>query len=240
MASGLNSEGTEASPLFPALIGRWAQVLDGCVVAAAEQAAARNKYAGRLTLDFLEERLGHRAFDRIRELDCSSLKIRDAGSVFLGDDFAGLQELCLDSNLLVDVSGERAPGPRGACACASASGWALRLRGSVFRGGGAAGSRGKGAALLRRASQQGARILAGQHGPSCLLLLYRPRALPYIRTCICIPARCPGRTRAAGSGMFACMHVGEQALRALLHTGVCVCACALQAWRCCPTWGCCA
>lgn len=36
------------------------QVLDGVAVSAVEQAAAKNKYAGRLTADFLEERLGHR------------------------------------------------------------------------------------------------------------------------------------------------------------------------------------
>lgn len=58
---------------------------------AAEQAAAKNRYAGRLTADFLEERLGHRLFDRIRDLDCSGLKIRDVGSVFLSEDMEGLQ-----------------------------------------------------------------------------------------------------------------------------------------------------
>ncbi len=67
------------------------QVLDGVAVTAAEQAAAKNRYAGRLTADFLEERLGHRLFDRIRDLDCSGLKIRDVGSVFLSEDMEGLQ-----------------------------------------------------------------------------------------------------------------------------------------------------
>ncbi|EFJ42239.1 hypothetical protein VOLCADRAFT_119475, partial [Volvox carteri f. nagariensis] len=70
----------------------------------AEQAAAKNKYAGRLTADFLEERLGHRLFDRIRDLDCSGLRIRDVGVVFLMEDLEGLQELNLDNNLLSDVS----------------------------------------------------------------------------------------------------------------------------------------
>ncbi|KAG2449146.1 hypothetical protein HYH02_005893 [Chlamydomonas schloesseri] len=80
------------------------KVLDGVAVAAAEQAAAKNKYAGRLTADFLEERLGHRLFDRIRDLDCSGLKIRDVGSVFLGEDMDGLQELNLDNNMMTEVS----------------------------------------------------------------------------------------------------------------------------------------
>jgi hypothetical protein len=67
------------------------QVLDGVAVTAAEQAAARNRYAGRLTLHFLEERLGHRLFDRIRDLDCSGLRIRDVGAVFLSEELEGLQ-----------------------------------------------------------------------------------------------------------------------------------------------------
>ncbi|GLI61365.1 hypothetical protein VaNZ11_003728 [Volvox africanus] len=80
------------------------KVLDGVAVTAIEQAAAKNKYAGRLTADFLEERLGHRLFDRIRDLDCSGLRIRDVGVVFLMEDLEGLQELNLDNNLLSDVS----------------------------------------------------------------------------------------------------------------------------------------
>ncbi|GIL49189.1 hypothetical protein Vafri_5338 [Volvox africanus] len=80
------------------------KVLDGVAVSAIEQAAAKNKYAGRLTADFLEERLGHRLFDRIRDLDCSGLRIRDVGVVFLMEDLEGLQELNLDNNLLSDVS----------------------------------------------------------------------------------------------------------------------------------------
>lgn len=55
---------------------RASQVLDGAPIEAAEQAAAKSKYSGRLTLEFLEERLGHRLFSRIRELDVSGLKVR--------------------------------------------------------------------------------------------------------------------------------------------------------------------
>ncbi|GLC71381.1 hypothetical protein PLESTF_001109300 [Pleodorina starrii] len=80
------------------------KVLDGVAVSPSEVAAAKNKYAGRLTADFLEERLGHRLFDRIRDLDCSGLRIRDVGVVFLMEDLEGLQELNLDNNLLTDVS----------------------------------------------------------------------------------------------------------------------------------------
>ena len=51
------------------------QVLDGVPIEAAEQAAAKSKHSGRLTRDFLEERLGHTMFDQIRDMDCSSLKV---------------------------------------------------------------------------------------------------------------------------------------------------------------------
>ena len=59
------------------------QVLDGIPIEAAEQAAAKSKYSGRLTRDFLEERLGHAMFDRIRDMDCSGLKVW-AGCVNIG------------------------------------------------------------------------------------------------------------------------------------------------------------
>lgn len=53
------------------------KVLDGSSIDAAEQAAARERYSGRLTVDFLEERLGGRSFESIRELDLSHCRIRD-------------------------------------------------------------------------------------------------------------------------------------------------------------------
>lgn len=36
----------------------------------------------------------------------TTVQVRDVGTVFLGDEFESLQELCLDNNLLVDVSGK--------------------------------------------------------------------------------------------------------------------------------------
>ena len=50
-------------------------MLDGVSVDAVETASARSKYSGRLTLEFLEEKLGHRMFDRIRDLDAAGLKV---------------------------------------------------------------------------------------------------------------------------------------------------------------------
>lgn len=55
------------------------------------QAAAKSKYSGRLTRDFLRERFHHAMFDRVRDLDCSGLKIRDVGVVFLAEEFEFLQ-----------------------------------------------------------------------------------------------------------------------------------------------------
>ncbi|GMH33137.1 hypothetical protein BSKO_00971 [Bryopsis sp. KO-2023] len=80
------------------------KVLDGQRIESAEQASAKSQYAGRLTLEFLEERLGHRFFDRIRELDISGLRLRDVGRVFQVE-FESLQHLNLDNNLVTDASG---------------------------------------------------------------------------------------------------------------------------------------
>lgn len=71
---------------------------------AAEQAAAKSKYAGKLTMDFLEERVGHRFFEHLRELDLSGFRLRDLGDIFHREEFAHLRELNLDNNFLTDVS----------------------------------------------------------------------------------------------------------------------------------------
>ncbi|KAL3155218.1 Leucine-rich repeat-containing protein 9 [Trebouxia sp. C0010 RCD-2024] len=83
------------------------KVLDGGAVEAGEQAASRNLYAGRLTLDGLVEHVGHSHFERLRELDLSGLGLREVGDVFTreGGHFSGLQMLTLDSNELTEISG---------------------------------------------------------------------------------------------------------------------------------------
>ncbi len=80
------------------------QVLDGVTVEAGEQAASRNLYAGRLTLDSLVERVGHSHFERLREMDLSGLK--ELGDVFTKEEghFTGIQMLTLDNNELTEVS----------------------------------------------------------------------------------------------------------------------------------------
>lgn len=53
------------------------KVLDGVGVDSAEQASAKDKYSGRLTAEFLEEKIGHSYFEAIRELDLASCRIRE-------------------------------------------------------------------------------------------------------------------------------------------------------------------
>lgn len=49
-----------------------------------EQSAANDTYSGRLTADFLVERIGHKFFEHVSELDLSSQKIRDVGEILFG------------------------------------------------------------------------------------------------------------------------------------------------------------
>ena len=90
------------------------KVLDGQMVESSEQAAARSKYLGRLTVDTLEEQVGHRFFDHLRDLDISNLRLRDVCHAFSGGAFANLCEVNLDNNLLQTVDGLRTLPPQGA------------------------------------------------------------------------------------------------------------------------------
>ena len=81
------------------------KVLDGMGVEAAEQAVAKNKYAGRLTRDFLEDKVGRRYFSHLRELDLCQMRVRDISGVFFASDFEQLEEINLDSNLVADPGG---------------------------------------------------------------------------------------------------------------------------------------
>ena len=75
-------------------------------VEAGEQAASRNLYAGRLTLDSLVERVGHSHFERLREMDLSGMGLKELGDVFTKEEghFTGIQMLTLDNNELTEVS----------------------------------------------------------------------------------------------------------------------------------------
>ena len=83
------------------------KVLDGIGIDSVQTKAARSKYAGRLTFDLLEEKLGTRSFEGLRELDIVGMRLRNLGTVFSSDTLHALKELNLDGNSLSDVSALR-------------------------------------------------------------------------------------------------------------------------------------
>lgn len=84
---------------------RHLKVLDGKGIDGAEQAAAKEKYAGKLTMEYLTEKIGHRFFEHIRELDLSGNRIRDLGDCLDGAHFCNLRVLNLDQNQLSSLRG---------------------------------------------------------------------------------------------------------------------------------------
>ncbi|OQR81027.1 hypothetical protein ACHHYP_16851 [Achlya hypogyna] len=93
------------------------KVLDGVSISSELQFEAKQKYSGKLTTDFLIEKIGH-AFNRIHEMELSSCRIREIGSLhgyaacFEGvklivprDVFVNLKDLNLENNLIADISG---------------------------------------------------------------------------------------------------------------------------------------
>ena len=65
---------------------------------------AREVLGGRLTCDFVAERVGHSSFSEIRELDLPSLSLRsvDLGA---GDQFSHLRSVNLEHNNLTSLGG---------------------------------------------------------------------------------------------------------------------------------------
>ena len=82
------------------------KVLDGVGINTNELSLARDQFSGRLTLDFMVEKLGHENFGRISELDLSSCRIRHIEEATLsGQHFQNLLELNLDNNFLTSLHG---------------------------------------------------------------------------------------------------------------------------------------
>mmetsp|Transcript_24462 Transcript_24462/g.61912 ORF Transcript_24462/g.61912 Transcript_24462/m.61912 type:complete len:537 (-) Transcript_24462:1523-3133(-) len=81
------------------------KVLDGKGIDGAEQASAKEKYAGKLTMEYLTDKIGHRFFEHIRELDLSGNRIRDLGDCLDGALFCNLRVLNLDQNQLNSLKG---------------------------------------------------------------------------------------------------------------------------------------
>lgn len=63
---------------------------------------AKETFAGRLTEEILEARIGNRSLKDIKELDLSSQKLRDFDGMF-DDQFSNLRELNLSHNQLVTL-----------------------------------------------------------------------------------------------------------------------------------------
>ena len=80
------------------------KVLDGRGIEAGEVATAKQRFAGRLTLDFIEERLGDIVLQDLQELEITGARIRDISKAFAGNTFARLRELNLSSNFITDVA----------------------------------------------------------------------------------------------------------------------------------------
>lgn len=79
------------------------KVLDGVPVDMQELHDARDKYAGRITEEWIEEHLGHRDFGQVTELQLPGAFIREAQILFSGK-FESLHQLNLDNNLIWDLS----------------------------------------------------------------------------------------------------------------------------------------
>eukprot|EP01048_Picozoa_sp_COSAG05_P007592 COSAG05_NODE_539_length_8851_cov_3.718693_2_plen_1327_part_00 len=81
------------------------KVLDGAGVEMMEQEAAKEKYDGKLTVEFVVERVGHSFLEHVRELNLAASRVRDLGDVMTQASFPGLKEINLDNNQLTDLSG---------------------------------------------------------------------------------------------------------------------------------------
>uniref|UniRef100_A0A7S4J9U1 U2A'/phosphoprotein 32 family A C-terminal domain-containing protein n=1 Tax=Guillardia theta TaxID=55529 RepID=A0A7S4J9U1_GUITH len=81
------------------------KVLDGLGVESGEQSSANETYSGRLSEEFLVDRLGHSSFGHVSELDLASCKIRDTADCITGAFFPNLRILNLDNNLITDLTG---------------------------------------------------------------------------------------------------------------------------------------
>ncbi|RLN49307.1 hypothetical protein BBJ28_00007190 [Nothophytophthora sp. Chile5] len=95
---------------------RRVKVLDCVSVSAQDQSNAKQKYSGKLTLEFILDKCGGvgsampsgcaggNPFDRIFEMDLSSCRIREMGGI-PGAMFVTIQEINLENNQISDISG---------------------------------------------------------------------------------------------------------------------------------------
>jgi len=82
------------------------KVLDGVSIEQAEHMDAKETFAGRLTEEILESRLGPgRKLSEIKELDLSSCRLRDFDNMFDESLYPNLRDLNLSHNSLVTLRG---------------------------------------------------------------------------------------------------------------------------------------
>lgn len=82
------------------------KVLDGISIEQAEHMDAKETFAGRLTEEILESRLGPgRKLSDIKELDLSSCRLRDFDNMFDESLYPNLRDLNLSHNSLVTLRG---------------------------------------------------------------------------------------------------------------------------------------
>ncbi|XP_022094850.1 leucine-rich repeat-containing protein 9-like [Acanthaster planci] len=83
---------------------RTLKALDGTAVESSEGGTAKDKFGGRLTQDFVAEKLGHSNFHEVRELDFPQCAFRqiDLGT---GEHFINLRSVNLEHNSLQSFSG---------------------------------------------------------------------------------------------------------------------------------------
>jgi Leucine-rich repeat (LRR) protein len=81
------------------------RVLDGLSIENSECVEAKETFAGRLTNEILEGRLGGFTTKNIKELDLTSCKLRDFDKMFDRDQFDHLRELNLSHNFFASLRG---------------------------------------------------------------------------------------------------------------------------------------
>ena len=81
------------------------KVLDGLSIEHTEHIEAKDTFAGRLTEEILESRLGGRKVSDVKELDLSSCRLRDFDNMFDESLYPNLRELNLSHNYLVTLRG---------------------------------------------------------------------------------------------------------------------------------------
>lgn len=81
------------------------RVLDGVSIENSECVEAKETFAGRLTSEILESRLGGYTLHSIKELDLSSCKLRDFDKMFDREMCPNLRELNLQNNFFASLKG---------------------------------------------------------------------------------------------------------------------------------------